>query len=112
MMYQHTQKASKHSAFAWTYHPMECVWTNTSAKLKASASAIVERKRAEGIDISHISGLSSKGFSKEQLKAAAMKRPKLDTIPAVNQGSHMRIVPKETTQDRMHKQQKIVRGGI
>ena len=36
----------------------------------------------------------------------------LSTVPAVNQGSHMRIVAKETTQDRMHKQQKIVRGGI
>lgn len=112
MMYQHTQRASKHSAFAWTYHPMECVWTNTSAKLKASASAIVERKRSEGIDLAHISGMSSKGFSKEQLKAAAMKRPKLDTVPPVNYGSHVRIAPKTTAQDDAVRKQKIVKGGI
>jgi len=112
MMYQHTQRASKHTYFAWTYHPMQCVWRSPSAALSANATKTVETNRAQGKDIAHISGMSSKGHSKDQIKAYAMKRPKLDTVPAVNQGSHMRIVPKETTQDRMHKQQKIVRGGI
>jgi len=111
-MYQHTQKASKHCAFAWTYHPMECQWASPSAALSKHATATVERKRSEGIDIAHVSGLGSKGYSRDQVKANAMKRPKLDTIPSVNQGSHMRIVAKSTTQDEMHRRQKIVRGGI
>ncbi len=111
-MYQHTQKASKHCAFAWTYHPMECHWSSASAALSKHATATVERKRSEGIYIAHVSGLGSKGFSKAQMQQNAMKRPKLDTIPAVNQGSHMRIVAKSTTQDDMHRRAKIVRGGI
>lgn len=66
MDYQHTPGASKRNAFCWQSYEAEIKWATRSQEAagQAKRSAIIEEKRAAGIDPLFIPGLGSAARTK------------------------------------------------